>query len=703
MSRVKAGIYGLCMGDRISGSGQRWGSAGSMTLCLAQSIGPTGELHTHDVMDRFCQWLDEGAYTADGQKIGPGHTSMQAIDRYRRGEVPALCGGNRWEDNGDGSVARILPLAFVIYGKYGLDFTASKAAMELIHKVSALTHRHPLAQSACGIYISIACHILAGKELKKALFEGINQALDWYCGHARFREYLYHWDNLRQWKYRKDAPCGTRGYVADSLENAVWCLRNSHSFDDCILQCAHHDRGNIMAITCGLAGLYYGWDGISQDRRENLPGREVIDGCIQGLEAFCMENSRHEMKEYWDYTPIRESGRQSQWNTDLDRRPMKKNLDKFRGCLIGGAAGDALGYAVEFLSEKRIWNRYGEDGIQEYERRGGKALISDDTQMTLFTANGLLYAHTRGRMRGILGPYPGYVATAYKEWYLTQECSYPAKGDFFCSWLMNVPELFSPRAPGNTCMSAIENGCRGTIEEPTNSSKGCGGVMRVAPVGLYFGDCRASGMRVDLMAADIAALTHGHEMGYIPAALLAHIVRLVSHSEDITLREAVLDGLDAMERIFPKAEHMAPFRALMEKAVALSGSDTPDLVVIHTLGEGWVGDEALAIAVYCALKHSDDFDKCMIAAVNHRGDSDSTGAIAGNILGAYLGLSRIPQKYIEDLELKDVILEIAEDLYYDCQIDEYTRAQTIRDKNWERKYIYVDYPTRRAEDEHGTI
>ena len=98
---------------------------------------------------------------------------------------------------------------------------------------------------------------------------------------------------------------------------------------------------------------------------------------------------------------------------------------------------------------------------------------------------------------------------------------------------------------------------------------------------------------------------------------------------------------------------------LMKKAVALVESDIPDLEAIHQLGEGWVAEEALAIAVYCALKYADNFDAALIASVNHNGDSDSTGAITGNILGAYLGYDKIPCKYTENLELLDVMERIA--------------------------------------------
>ena len=165
-----------------------------------------------------------------------------------------------------------------------------------------------------------------------------------------------------------------------------------------------------------------------------------------------------------------------------------KDIDKYRGCIIGGAVGDALGFAVEFMQDETIFQKYGELGITKYDLINGVAQISDDTQMTLFTANGLLLGTTRGMTRGIMGSYPGYIALCYKEWYKTQYESYPLNEKYPYSWLINVPELFASRAPGNTCLSAIESGIEGTIQEPINRSKGCGGVMRVAPIGIYFGD-----------------------------------------------------------------------------------------------------------------------------------------------------------------------------------------------------------------------
>ena len=195
------------------------------------------------------------------------------------------------------------------------------------------------------------------------------------------------------------------------------------------------------------------------------------------------------------------------------------------------------------------------------------------------------------------------------------------------------------------------------------NSKGCGGVMRVAPIGLFYDTDALTIEDIDCMGAGAATITHGHPLGYIPSAGLVHIVQLVSHKPDLSLLDAVEDMIEKVPALYPDEEKANEYYTLlMKKAVVLSGSDIPDLDAIHQLGEGWVAEEALAIAVYCALKYEDDFDAAIIASVNHNGDSDSTGSITGNILGAYLGYDRIPRKYTENLEMMDVIERIAKEL-----------------------------------------
>lgn len=334
--------------------------------------------------------------------------------------------------------------------------------------------------------------------------------------------------------------------------------------------------------------------------------------------------------------------------------------NKFRGCLIGGAVGDALGYAVEFMNETAIFSEYGKRGITEYKLTNSIARISDDTQMTMFTAAALIDG-------AVSGNYMDSIVCGYRGWYQTQAGGAAVRDsdNSRIGQLLGITELYSRRAPGVTCLSALGSGKIGTVEDPINGSKGCGGVMRVAPIGLMF----ASGSfpevtqnEIDMLGAKAAAITHGHELGYIPAAALVHIINFLVRNDRYTIVDAVADSVLAMRKLFGDTENVKLFHKLMERSVELAENGTDDLNAIHQLGEGWVAEETLAIAVYCAVKYQDDFEKAICAAVNHNGDSDSTGAVCGNILGAALGYDRIPQKFKDNLELHDILIGLADDL-----------------------------------------
>ncbi len=324
--------------------------------------------------------------------------------------------------------------------------------------------------------------------------------------------------------------------------------------------------------------------------------------------------------------------------------------DRYRGCLVGGGAGDALGYAVEFIGEAAIFSRYGDGGIRAYRLTDGVAQISDDTQMTLFTAAGLLL--------------PGEdkvqnVWDCYGEWYMTQFHAFGAAGKNR-SGLMDVQALWSPRAPGRTCLAAISGGKPGSTKHPINHSKGCGGVMRAAPAGLISPE---NPMNAAILGAETSALTHSHDLGWLPGAMLGHMVAQLVSVENLPIEEAARNALFALTYEYANAPDLRAFLDLMERAIELAHADTPELDAIHALGEGWVGDEAMAIALYCAIRHENDFAAGIIAAVNHKGDSDSTGAIAGNLLGAKLGYEAIPDEFKDHLELHELLLSMADKLY----------------------------------------
>jgi len=319
----------------------------------------------------------------------------------------------------------------------------------------------------------------------------------------------------------------------------------------------------------------------------------------------------------------------------------KKDKEHFEGCLLGGAIGDALGWP------------YFQQGVSDLCcEENGKAIITDDTQLTLFTAEGLLRAETRRREKGTCYP-PSIVYYAYLRWLHTQ--GYPQdvnKSEIYNGFLIKIKELHVSRSPGKTCLSALLSGKYGKLYEHINDSKGCGGVKRVAPVGLY-----ASRKKAFELGCECAALTHGYPSGYLAAGVFAHIITALIAG--LELKEAVLEALD----ILVDYQDYEECNRSIRKAIKLAQSDQEPGEASKLLGEGKVAEEALAIAVYLVLKYSPDFKKAIYTAANfYGGNSKTVTALTGNILGAYLGIKSIPAEWIEKVELKDVILQIADDL-----------------------------------------
>ncbi|MDE7420877.1 MAG: ADP-ribosylglycohydrolase family protein [Muribaculaceae bacterium] len=344
-------------------------------------------------------------------------------------------------------------------------------------------------------------------------------------------------------------------------------------------------------------------------------------------------------------------------------------IDKARGCLVGGAAGDALGYAVEFSSLNSIISKYGESGISSFALdSSGTARFSDDTQMTLFTAEGLLSAYAADpnpTSENILK----HMQEAYLAWYATQTAfQLPLPS----SWLSHIRDLWARRAPGNTCLSALSALQNGKPVE--NDSKGCGSVMRIAPIGIYYaahsGECikQNSECMIDLcanVAAVTARITHHHDLSTLSSVFVALVIfdcMRIHLIERLAFRSIISRALTKTLEIVNGSKDAEKFVAIIQKSLDLANSSLSDRVAIAQLGEGWVAEETVAIALFCVMRHIRDFEGCLVAAVNHDGDSDSTGAVAGNIIGAILGYTGIPEKFRKVLELHDLIISMADDL-----------------------------------------
>ena len=397
--------------------------------------------------------------------------------------------------------------------------------------------------------------------------------------------------------------------------------------------------------------------------------------------------------------------------------------DNFTGCLVGGAIGDALGYFVEFDSAEEIFQKYGEDGLSDFSQEDRDVYISDDTQMTLFTANGLLYYASLGAAAGDTAVSCLY--EAYVDWLRTQQresadtVSVPEVRSI--SWILNLEELHHRRGPGNTCLSALGSGAAGTTEDPINNSKGCGGIMRSAPIGLFV----ESPVQAARLAAEASALTHGHPLGFIPSAAYAFLINRLVYSED-SFEDILSACADMLIKEYGQYPETLRVLELLTKAVSLAleeraseysapsrsgiaavraGGDPvylapprkkysqvdmkKEAAQLEKIGAGWVAEETLAIAVYCCLRYGDDFETAVRVAANHSGDSDSTASLVGALIGAVIGNSNMPTKYVMLLELYDVISEIAQDLYDGCSASAtVTRAD---DSEWLDKYVYHSY------------
>jgi ADP-ribosylglycohydrolase len=323
-------------------------------------------------------------------------------------------------------------------------------------------------------------------------------------------------------------------------------------------------------------------------------------------------------------------------------------IDRLLGCLLGGAVGDAFGYTVEFLPLGAIRERFGPAGIEQPVLEHGRLVVSDDTQMTLFTLEGMLRAL---RPDGSLAPdrLVEEVRRAYLDWLDTQ--SGRAPGPDLHGALAQAPALRARRAPGVTCLSALQAGGRGTPERPINDSKGCGAVMRVAPLAFL----PVTPEEAFAFGAATGALTHGHADGWLSSALLARILRALALGEP--LPEAAAGAIAA-----GRSASRPGTRTFELAAAACDLAARPDLPpegAIRALGQGWTGEEALAIGLYAALSGRDLVDALRRAA-NHDGDSDSTASIAGQLVGAWRGLDAVPHRLARRLDVADAIAALAQ-------------------------------------------
>lgn len=243
-----------------------WSDDTSMTLATMDSIIKCKEINTNDMADKFIKWYRNGEYTATGIMFDIGTTTQQALVKYQRGiDIASKCGGEREYDNGNGSLMRMLPIAYYCYLK-GLEDTE---ILKIVKEVSSITHRHPISILGCYIYVRLAIELLKGKGLLQAYQE--IKKLDY----SYFTE-----DTIYKYERILNNDIGlynineisSNGYIVSTLEAVIWTLINSKSFNETIIKAINlgEDTDTVGACVGGLAGIYYGIENINQKWKNNI-------------------------------------------------------------------------------------------------------------------------------------------------------------------------------------------------------------------------------------------------------------------------------------------------------------------------------------------------------------------------------------------------------------------------------------------------
>lgn len=238
-----------------------WSDDSSMTLATLESIGRLGKIDPADIMENFSQWLNCGSFTPYGEVFDVGGGTRRAINRYSNGVEPLKCGGRTRMDNGNGSLMRILPLAFI------------PCSMNDINNVSRLTHAHEISLRACRLYIGITELLLKGVPPYLALSES-----------GIFVKEFSRIPTL--WKLSRD-EINSSGYVVDTLEAALWCVLHGHDYKSTVLMAVNlgEDTDTVAAVAGGLAGIIYGMGDIPTKWLAQIPQWEWIDGLCRKVES----------------------------------------------------------------------------------------------------------------------------------------------------------------------------------------------------------------------------------------------------------------------------------------------------------------------------------------------------------------------------------------------------------------------------------
>ncbi|GJD16675.1 ADP-ribosylation/crystallin J1 [Rivularia sp. IAM M-261] len=296
-NKVLSGLMGVCVGDALGvpveftsrvertntpvtamqGYGTwdqppgTWSDDSSLTFCLVESLCNGFSLDA--IAKSFWQWYQESYWTARGEVFDVGNTTFLAIVNWKQGASPVDAGGKTENSNGNGSLMRILPMAYL---HRELEFSE---LIRRVHQVSCITHAHPRSQIACGIYISIAVALLEGAEPYQAYQQGLEKVQGIYSA-PEYSTEMQHFQRVFSGAIDKLPleEISSDGYVIDTLEASLWCLLNSSDYESAVLKAVNlgGDTDTTAAVTGGLAGIYYGVENIPADWIDQIARKDDI-------------------------------------------------------------------------------------------------------------------------------------------------------------------------------------------------------------------------------------------------------------------------------------------------------------------------------------------------------------------------------------------------------------------------------------------
>jgi len=355
---------------------------------------------------------------------------------------------------------------------------------------------------------------------------------------------------------------------------------------------------------------------------------------------------------------------------------MDPRSNAYRGCLLGMAAGDAMGYAVDKLSWTQICENYGPNGLLGYDLANDSADITSYTQLAAFVCNGLVLAATRGDLQY----YNRYLALAVREWAKSQQVR--LNPERTRCWIAQVPAMRRRHCMDTQILDALTRQTLGTLEAPVFRSVTPSTLTCAVAVGMGYDPQRMEPRQIGTLGAEAVAFTHGKPEAFLTGAFISYAIAGILQQPETPLTEHFLHAMEAVKEQFAQ---QYPETAQLEARIcqALAWTRDPERTPLEamTMLECTTASECAAGAVYASCIHPANFDEAMIVSVNHSGRSCAVGALTGAILGAKLGADALPEFYLESLEPASVLEELAQDLLDGRQVSR------IFDDSWDQKYV----------------